>query len=759
MKSLMYTEGTDKPMEQEPVTINGRIENIVFRNEENGWTVFELDNGEELITVVGEIFQVSAGEELTLMGEWANHPSYGRQFKALSYERVLPATNEAVERYLASGALKGIGPSLANKIVEAYGLDTLQIIENEPQKLAKIKGISLSKAMKIAEEYRLQFGLRNLMLFLQQYNVTAAESIRIWRKWGGNALDMIKVNPYVLCGSGLWISFERADGIAGQMGIGHDDPFRIRAGVSHILRHNLSNGGHTYIPREKLIAAAVQMLGVQQDQIEIAVDALAADDDLVAQRINERDAIFLPDAFRAESYIAGRLQLMLSLSPPALGSSCDRILEAEKQFGIQYAYKQKEAICTALERNLMVLTGGPGTGKTTTLNAIIRVYEGMGLKVMLAAPTGRAAKRMSEVTGREAKTIHRLLEMEYTADDLPRFARNERNLLDGDALIVDELSMVDVMLLESLLRAMKLGCRLVMVGDADQLPPVGAGNALRDMIDSQRVPVVVLDEIFRQAAKSLIVRNAHRIVHGEMPELAEKSGDFFFMPKYTAAKVKSTVRELVETRLPAAYGLSPFWDIQVLVPGRKGEIGTNELNALLQQALNPPDKEKAERPVGLYTLREGDKVMQVKNNYDITWVRENGEQGTGVFNGDVGMLTLIDRRSGLLRVKFDDRTAEYSAESAQELELAYAVTVHKSQGSEFKAVVIPLFSGPPQLFYRNLLYTAVTRARELVIIVGREPVVQQMVENSKKTRRYTGLSAFLQQAIEPPDPQTALFNS
>jgi exodeoxyribonuclease V alpha subunit len=533
------------------------------------------------------------------------------------------------------------------------------------------------------------------------------------------------------------------------MDFGIDTDCRIRAGIMHILRHNLYSSGHTFIPAEKLATTAAQMLGISEDEALTALNALVSEEALIEAVISGRQAIFLPNAYQAETYAAGRLRLMLQFAPPVLGDCRLRIAEAEKNFGIQYAERQKVAIDTAYSRGVTILTGGPGTGKTTTINAIIAIYEGMGLKVALAAPTGRAAKRMSEVSGKEAKTIHRLLEVEYTEDDGDRtkFARNEKNQLDCDALIVDELSMVDVMLLESLLRALKLSCRLVMVGDADQLPPVGAGNALRDMIESGVLPVVELDEIFRQAAQSLIVTNAHKIVRGEEPDLSQRSSDFFFMPRFTSAQVKTAVTGLVQTRLPEAYGFSPLWDIQVLVPGRKGELGANDLNGVLQAALNPPAQDKPERTFGARIFRQGDKVMQIKNNYDIVWKKANGEQGTGVFNGDVGLLETLDRRTGMMRIRFDDRFADFGPESLDELELAYAVTVHKSQGSEFRAVILPLFSGAPQLFYRNLLYTAVTRAKELVIILGRADAVSRMVQNDRKTKRYTGMCDFLKTEI------------
>lgn len=737
-------------MDDEIIALDGTIETIVFRNESNGWTVMEMDYEGELITLVGIITQVSAGDEVRVMGAWVNHPSYGRQFRVGSIERSLPSTTASILKYLSSGAIKGIGASTAKKIVTVFGLESLEIIEKEPEKLVQIKGITPVKAQKMSDEFKQQYGVRSCMLFLQQYNVTAAEALRIWKRWGVAAVDQIKANPYLICSPGLWISFERADEIAHAMGVPRDDPARLNAGVIYVLRHNLYSGGHTCIPFEKLAETAAARLDCPRGTAESIIDTMAEKNQLVRRQVAALDMVFLPDAYDAENYIAGRLELALRLAPPVLGDCNTRVDELEQQSGLHYAARQREAIVTACNKNLMILTGGPGTGKTTTINAIIRIYEAMGLRVALAAPTGRAAKRMSEVCGREAKTIHRLLEVEFTEDDAPRFARNDRNQLDCDAIIIDELSMVDVLLMESLLHAMRLSCRLVMVGDFNQLPPVGAGNALRDMIDSRQIPCVELDEIFRQAAKSLIIRNAHSIVRGEMPDLACRSDDFFFLPQYTAAKVSACVRELVQKRLPAAYGYSPLWDIQVLVPGRKGELGVNQLNEELQQALNPPAEDKAQRSLGGRVFRQGDKVMQIKNNYNLAWKREDGEHGMGVYNGDIGVVTEIDRRTGACLIRFEDRTAEYAPELLEELELAYAITVHKSQGSEFRAVVLPLFSGAPQLLYRNLLYTAVTRARELVVVVGRKETVAHMVQNNRRMKRYTALGEFLKAGVIEP---------
>jgi exodeoxyribonuclease V alpha subunit len=734
-------------MEQEYITLSGVIENIVYKNNDNGWTVLELNCEEDLITVVGSLFQVSAGDELKVLGEWVIHSSYGKQFKANSFERCLPNTSTAILKYLSSGAIKGIGVATAKRLVETFGADTLEIIENEPQSLINVKGITAKKASQINDEFKQQFGVRSCMLFLQKYNVTAAEAIRIWKRFGVATVDLVKKNPYILCDSGLWITFERADKIADAMGMTKSDEGRLCAGVVHVMRHNLYSVGNTFAPYQKLAQTASELLCISVEQIECEIDNMCEQQQLIKVEILEQIAIFLPESHKTETYCAGRIELYLKLAPIVLGDCEARINEVEQQFSISYAKKQREAISAAYNKGLMILTGGPGTGKTTTINAIIRIYEGMGLKVVLCAPTGRAAKRMSEVCGKESKTIHRLLEMEFTADDVSRFSRNERNQLDCDAIIVDELSMVDVFLLESLLRAMKLSCRLVMVGDANQLPPVGAGNVLRDMINSEKVPFVELDEIFRQAAKSLIVMNAHKIVRGEMPDISCKNSDFFFMPKYSSSQVKNTVKELVEIRLPTAYGYSSLWDIQVLVPGRKGELGTIDFNTSLQQVLNPAAGNKAERMSNSRIFREGDKVMQIKNNYDLVWEKESGEKGSGVFNGDIGILKSIDKRTGSFKVKYDDRIADYVSENIEELELAYAITVHKSQGSEFKAVVLALFSGAPQLFYRNLLYTAVTRARELVVIVGRDSTIQHMVENNKKTKRFTGMEWFLRNGV------------
>ena len=512
-------------------TLHGSVESIVFRNRVNGYTVFEIDCGKTLETIVGIFPDLAEGEVLTIRGEWSEHPSYGRQFKATDFEQEMPATAEAMLRYLSSGTIKGIGPVIAKRIIDVFGESTLEILENNPKRLAEVKGISPKKASELSEAYKNQFGVRTCMLFLQQYGLNSAQSLRVWKCFGSSAIEQIKENPYLLCESGLWIGFDLADKIAKNMGIKSDDAFRIRAGITHILRHNLYSGGHTYIPFDKLTALSKNLLKVSTDEVEIQIDSMTETEDLVAEEFNDRRVLFLPEPYRAETYIAGRLLLMGDIHRQDTQKINHLIKETETKLGITYAEKQCEAIRLACQSHAMILTGGPGTGKTTTLNAMIHIFETMGLKIALAAPTGRAAKRMTEISGHEAKTIHRLLEISFGDEDNARFARNEKNPLDCDVLIVDELSMMDVLLFESLLRALKMGCRLIMMGDADQLPPVGPGNALRDIIASRTIPSVVLDEIFRQAGQSLIITNAHRIVHGEMPILSHRDGDFFFLPR------------------------------------------------------------------------------------------------------------------------------------------------------------------------------------------------------------------------------------
>lgn len=725
--------------------LSGTVERIVYRNSENGWTVLELESDDELHKVVGTLPAVQAGELLRMTGEWVEHPKFGRQFRVSVCEHSLPEDTESVFRYLASGAVKGVGPATAAALVEKFGGDTLRVIEEEPEKLVQVKGITAARAQKIAQEYREQFGLREVILAFARYGLTPAEALRCWKRWGADTVDTIRNNPYLLCSSGLYISFERADAICMSMDRPADDARRIEAGILHVLRHNLGNG-HTCLPTHKLLPAAALLLGVDLETVEPVLVDMLRGFVVKAEQMGDKTFIFLPHLYQAEKHIASRMRLMTGFHTTVTDTVRRNLETVEQRNGISYEEGQRTAILAAVEKGLLILTGGPGTGKTTTLRAIITMLEGLGEQVAVAAPTGRAAKRMTELTGCDAKTVHRLLEVQWDDSDQPAFARNEKNPLDADALILDEASMVDVLLFDSLLRALKPGCRLILVGDTDQLPAVGAGSVLHDLIDSGLLPVVELTQVFRQALQSDIVANAHRIVTGEMPVLSRRDGDFFFLPQPSGEDTAQTVVELCARRLPATYGTSAFEGIQVLCPGRKGEIGTASLNARLQAALNPehPDRREWTGEHGL--LREGDKVMHTKNDYDIPWTRDNGDTGLGVFNGDIGLLEDIDVRNQLLRVRYDDRVAVYTYDQAQELEPAYAITVHKSQGSEFDMVVLPLFRNQQQLCYRNLLYTAVTRAKTLLVLVGSRDTVALMVENDRKTLRYTGLKHFLAEA-------------
>ncbi|WRS27510.1 ATP-dependent RecD-like DNA helicase [Oscillospiraceae bacterium MB08-C2-2] len=733
-------------MEPKLEKITGTVEEIIFTNEENGFTVCLLSDGREMITVVGEMPGVAAGEQLTVTGRYTAHPTYGTRFKAELYERELPATSAAILKYLSSGSIKGIGPAMARRIVDAFGLDSLRILEQDPERLSTIKGITLKKAQEISQEYKHLFGIRSVMVSLAQYGLEPSIAIKAWKQWGTMAVDIIQENPYELCCEAVGLGFEQADDLAITLGTQPESGRRIQAGLEHVLRHNLTNG-HTCLPLDKLIATAVHLLEVPDYLVEEAVERSSEDNSLITDTLEGKRFVYLPELYEAETYAAGRIGMMLiTAGPPGKKTYENQLNLLEEKLGIHYARLQRQAVQMALQNPAFILTGGPGTGKTTTLNAIITLLEEAGEKVALAAPTGRAAKRMSEVTGREAKTIHRLLEVDFRDQEgKSQFKRNEKNPLRHDAIILDEVSMVDTLLFASLLKAMRLSCRLILVGDPDQLPSVGAGNILRDLIASDTIPTVHLDEIFRQAQKSVIVENAHSIVRGEMPNLAARDADFFFLARSSYDQSAQTVVELCASRLPKAYGFSPA-DIQVVVPSRVGGLGTVELNRLLQRQLNPHDPLKGEQLFGSTLFREQDKVMQVRNNYDIPWKRDDGEEGAGIFNGDIGSIELVDRPSQTLLIRFEDRVATYSFEMAHELEHAWAITVHKSQGSEFEAVVMPLMSYHPRLYYRNILYTAVSRAKKIMVLLGQAQTVEKMVANHKKVLRYTNLASFLQES-------------
>lgn len=723
--------------------LQGTVEDIKFRNEQNGYTVLEVGCADELITAVGTFSDISVGESVRLSGTWTYHSTFGRQFKVEAFEREMPATAEQLYTYLAAGAVKGIGPATAMKIIEKFGEKAFDILENEPEKLATIKGISLEKAEKMQESFKKQFAVRNIMIALETYGMSPRECIAAYEAFGSNAVERVVKNPFELCEADTGIGFERAEAIADALPNPPESDFRLRAGITHIVRQNLYSNGHTCIPREKLLKIAADYLYVGEDAVDIQIDTLTSSGALTAKEIKNREFIFLTSAYRDEKTIADRMKILLRFPPPQCETLEKDIEKQEKADGITYAETQREAIKTAVSRGVLILTGGPGTGKTTTLNGILKLFEQQELDIALAAPTGRAAKRITELTGREAKTMHRLLEVEWDEHDRPVFKRNLRNPLECDVLVLDELSMVDISLFASLMQALPFGCRLIMVGDSDQLPPVGAGNVLADLIASGLLPVVELTEVFRQAMGSLIVTNAHRIVAGDMPELTRKDGDFFFMERQNPYAASQTIASLYAKRLPEAYNFSPQNDIQVLCPSKKGETGTVHLNKILQDLVNPPADEKKELTVGFRTFRVGDKVMQTKNNYNIVWEKSDGETGEGIFNGDIGVIENIDIHTETVQICFDDRSAVLAKEQMTDMELAYAVTVHKSQGSEFPAVIMPVVSVLPNLCYRNLLYTAVTRAKQLLILVGTRAEIQKMVENDKKTSRYSALKTFL----------------
>lgn len=727
--------------------LTGSVEGVIYTNEENGYAILDFGTTEnELVTIVGTMPYVAEGEELTVFGKWVHNPKYGRQFQVEQFEKKLPSDEAAILRYLSSGAIKGLGPKRAARIVEHFGEDSFDVIENHPDWLTEVQGISRRMAEEISEEFRRQAGVRTAMMFFRDY-FGAAMTVRIYNAWGAGAVERAKHNPYALCNEIEGIGFERADSMAAELGIDKNSIERVKSGVLYTLSYNAVQHGHTCLPQEMLCEAAAALLGVDGALVDEAIAALIKEGR--ARRIHLGTAtgreilVYDYGMYKAERLIAERL-ILLDRTCVLLDMKDTNafIAREERLGGIAYAALQKQAIANALENGVTVLTGGPGTGKTTVVRALLRIFDSMGLRVALCAPTGRAAKRLSESTSAEAKTVHRLLEMSYNGKGKAEFARNERNLLDEDVIIVDECSMLDVSLAAALLAATKSGARLVLIGDADQLPSVGAGNVLHDIIASHRFATVALTEIFRQAENSLIVTNAHAINRGEMPVLDVKNNDFFYLPRTGDREISATVAELCGKRLPRAYGAEIVGGVQVICPSRKGEAGTENLNRLLQLTLNPPAPYKREKQVRELVFREGDRVMQIKNNYDLTWERGD-EVGYGVFNGDIGVIESIDTQEKSLSVVFEDRHVIYDFTGLDELEHAFAVTVHKSQGCEYPVVVIPLGSAAPMLQTRNLFYTAVTRAQRMVILVGEKYVVERMVANNRETMRYTGLVARL----------------
>ncbi len=729
-------------MSIEETTITGTVEEVTYRNDANGYTVIDISCEDDFLTAVGIMPEINAGETVTLTGIYTTHPSYGRQFKVTALSRCMPETTEQIYKYLASGVIKGIGPKKAMTIVEKFGNDTLEILDKDPHRLSSIKGISEEQAKAIGEEFKRQFAMRTIMLSLERYGFTPQECIRIYKKLGVTAVEKVEENPYMLCSLGIGISFEKAESVEEKLPKKPLPDHRTGEGILHVVRHNANQSGHTCLPREKLLKPCSDFLNIPRDDIDIAIDKLVATGQLKFAELDGKDFLFIPSVYNAETKIAQRISVIANFPPQSSPHLADWIDSIEKTNNIKYEEQQRKAIATAAKKGLLVLTGGPGTGKTTAIKGIISIFQHQGLDIALAAPTGRAAKRMSEVTGMDAKTIHRLLEVEWDENERPVFRRNAGNPLDCSALILDELSMIDIHLFASLLEALPLGCRLVLVGDSDQLPPVGAGNVLHDLILSDMLPVVCLSQVFRQALESKIISNAHKIVAGETPDLENDNNDFFHIERNNPINAAQTVVKVCCERLPEAYGFNPLTDIQVICPSKKGETGTHNLNRLLQSALNPPHKDKKEIIVAGQIFREGDKIMQIKNNYNIEWESDD-DKGTGIFNGDIGVLQSIDVKSGVAVADFEGRLAVIPAEYLSELDLAYAVTVHKSQGSEFKAVVLPVTKLVPNLAYRNLLYTAVTRAREMLVTIGSSEQIHAMALNDKKAKRYSALAHFL----------------
>ncbi len=722
--------------------IEGTVEKITYQNPANSYTVASIKLPKETVTVVGILPFLNEGDTARFEGEYTLHPTYGQQFKAIAFERIIPQNSASILKYLSSGAIRGIGPATALRIVEKFGDESLEIIQNRPESLATLKGISLSKAKALSEEYAKQYGVRDIMLLLSKYGVGADRCLNIYRRFGKNSIEVIKSNPYTLCEEGLNFPFEISEDIADDYKFPKDSELRVSAGIEYVLTKNLANG-HTCLPRDKFISVCCKLLECKESTVEICCDRLIDCFRLSVKAIGKIEYIALPEYFAAEQYIASRLLSVKRYIDTDVTVDPLELENVENQLNIKFESLQKQAIFEAFENGILVLTGGPGTGKTTTLNAIIKLFESRDLKIELTAPTGRAAKRMTELCGREAKTIHRLLEVEWGENDKRSFCRNEKNPLDCDCLIVDEASMIDALLFSDLLKALKSSTRIIIVGDSDQLPSIGAGNILGDILSADVFPSIRLKKVFRQAMQSKIVTNAHAIINGETPDFSDKTSDCFFLHRADRYSTCKAILDLVCDRLPNAYKINSLTDIQILCPSKMMDTGTVNLNNLLQANLNPKKEKRPQMTFKGFYLRVGDKVMQTKNNYDLQYKKDNGEYGTGIFNGDVGYITDIDVRGGILKVRYDDKEATYFSEDLSQLELAYAVTVHKSQGSEYDYVIIPLMDVPSRLKYRNLLYTAVTRAKKMLILVGDEAVWHQMAENDRKTLRYTLLTEFL----------------
>jgi len=724
-------------------SLAGYVEHIIYRNADNGYTVLNLVSGEDEITCVGIFSAIAEGENIEAQGEYTEHPTYGQQFKVISFEEKAPEDEEAIERYLGSGAIKGIGLAMAARIVRRFKEDTFRIIEEEPERLAEIKGISNRKAMEIASQVNEKRDLRQAMIFLQQYGITMNLAVKVYQAYGQDVYGIIRENPYRLADDIDGVGFRTADEIAARVGIRMDSDFRVRSGILYTLLQ-ASGEGHTYLPETELTPRASKLLNVTAEQVEKQYMDLAIERKIILKQMEDQTQIYAASFYYMEANTATMLK-RLNVSYDVSDAEIEqRIRGIEKKSGMTLDEHQVTAVKEAVRNGLLVITGGPGTGKTTTINTIIRYFELEGLEIFLAAPTGRAAKRMSETTGFEARTVHRMLELNGGAEGSGGFERDESNPLEADVIIVDEMSMVDISLMYSLLKAISVGTRLILVGDVNQLPSVGPGSVLRDIIQSHACNVVMLTKIFRQASTSDIIVNAHKINHGEEVILDNKSMDFFFLKRYDADVIINVVLQLIKQKLPKFVDATPY-DIQVLTPMRKGLLGVERLNGILQRYMNPPANDKVEKEYGSTVFREGDKVMQTKNNYQLAWeIRTKFgltvDKGLGIFNGDMGIIRQINDFAEQMIIEFDEgRMVEYPYKLLDELELAYAITIHKSQGSEYPAVVIPLLGGPMMLMNRNLLYTAVTRARKCVTLVGNEVTFQQMIRNTSQQKRYSGL--------------------
>ena len=712
--------------------LEGKIEGIVYHNENNDYTVLEISTSDDsLYTAVGIIPFAFEGETVSLKGRWTYHKEFGKQFAFDSFEKRLPEEVDGILQYLSSRTVKGVGPVTALKIVNRFGIESFDVIENHPEWLADIPGITLKKAAAISASFREQTGIRGVMMFCKDYMGTG-DVTKVYKKLGAGAVGIIKDNPYILCDDEFGIPFEKADAIAMSLGQAPDSPSRVLSGLKYVLNYNGSTNG-------KLIPAASQLLEIDEQRVYELFIGFIDDGEISVYKCDGTEYAMTCETEERENAIAKHIRRISDEAGSFSASDVASLIQkVEYSLGISFAPLQLEALRSSLECGVMILTGGPGTGKTTVIKALISIFSSMGLKTVLAAPTGRAAKRMSESTSEEAKTVHRMLEMERTMDGSNSFCRNERNPISESVVIIDEASMLDLALMSALVRAVKRGGRLILIGDSDQLPSVGAGNILSDLIESERIKTVRLTEIFRQSEQSLIITNAHRINEGEMPILNVTSNDFFFVRRDRESEISETIASLILERLPKAYGRDIGEKIQVISPSRKGAAGVENLNSILQARINPPMRFKKERPAHGVIFREGDKVMQIANNYDIEW-EKNGITGVGLFNGDIGVIQTVDLKEEKLTILFDDKLAVYTYDMLDELELAYAITIHKSQGSEYPVVIVPMYSCPPMLMTRNLLYTAVTRARQMVILVGRAEITARMVENNREIMRYTTL--------------------